>query len=232
MIHDPTQSRLLRKGTESAPQDPKVMLMRPICEAYPNVRAIYGEAIARLLDGNMKDEKNPNGWTYIEQLARDMFLNPKMAAELAATARLPAIRASIERANALNAPKQAIIDRAERCKKLGGYYREGVKGPVFYLDLPYQLHQLDPDWHGEHVYLPTNRNHHPIGEDRDWCGSYDSYASRAWHFRRDPHEIEGGWGDGRLYFYTSADVRQSDRAFLASYRDRLRRVLAEAVRVA
>jgi hypothetical protein len=54
------------------------MLMNPM----PDMRAIYEQVIERLLNGDLKDERNSRGWTYIEQLARDMFLHPKKAAEL------------------------------------------------------------------------------------------------------------------------------------------------------
>jgi hypothetical protein len=55
-------------------------------------------AIERLLNSDLKDEKNANGWTYIEQLAKDLFERPEEAAKLTATSRLP--QASRRRLNA------------------------------------------------------------------------------------------------------------------------------------
>jgi hypothetical protein len=171
----------------------------------PPVRAIFEEVIERLLNGDMKDRKNSRGWNYVEELARQMLLDPKKAAELTAKASapgcLPAIKASVERAAALNAPKLALLATAERCKKLGGYYHEGVKGPVFYLDLPYTLEPffdpLAPSSQDEaHVYLPVHRNYKLLGTEYDgerYGDRYDDPAARAWHFRRDPREIEGAW---------------------------------------
>jgi hypothetical protein len=201
----------------------------------PDVRAIYEEAIERLLNGDMKDRKNSRGWNYVEELARQMLLDPKKAVELVtkASARgcLPAIKASVERAAALNAPKLALLATAERCKKRGGYTREDGS-PAFYLDLPYKLHQLDPERHGPHVYLPTNRHHRPLGQEQHEGGSHKDHAGQAWHFRGDPHEIEGAWskhcGD-YLYVSEDRDKCKTERAFLELYGGRLRRILAEAV---
>jgi hypothetical protein len=49
------------------------------------VRVLVAD-VTRLLDGDMKDEKNSRGWTYVEELARQMLLHPKSAAELTAKA--------------------------------------------------------------------------------------------------------------------------------------------------
>jgi hypothetical protein len=56
---------------------------------------------------------------------------------------------------------------------------------------------------------------------------------QAFPDRMNSHEIEGAWLDlpNVLYLYSGADKVEykSERAFLGRYRDRLRRVLAEAV---
>jgi hypothetical protein len=207
--------------------------MTALATPIPDARAIFEDAIARLLTGDMKDTKNDNGLTYLQQLAHDMFADPKMAAKLTASARLPGVKASLERAAALNAPKLALLELAGRCKKLGRYTRrDGRPAPHFYLDLPYCLRQLDQS-HGEHVYLPVNRHYKPLGQEQHAHGAYEDHAGQAWHFRRDPHEIEGAWSKtDRSYFYVGEDVGRyrTERAFLEAYRDdRLRRVLAEAV---
>jgi hypothetical protein len=207
--------------------------MRDLVKPSPDVRAIFGEVIERLLNGDMAGKKNANGWTYIEQLAKDLFERPELAAKLTAMAHLPAVKASIERAAALNAPKLALLATAERCKKLDGFDR-GRKSPQFYSDLPYTIEHLD-ERHGPHVYLPVHRNYNPLGTDYDGgpARSHD-VADLAWHFRRDPREIEGAWSPKQrdcCYFYTSVDYDNclTENAFLATYRDRLRRVLAEAL---
>jgi hypothetical protein len=86
----------------------------------PTVRAIYEEVIERLLNGDMKDTKNSRGWTYVEELARQMLLDPEKAAELTAKASargcLPGIKASVERAVALNGPKLALLATPLRSK--------------------------------------------------------------------------------------------------------------------
>jgi hypothetical protein len=221
------------------------------------VRAIYEKVIERLLNGDMKDKKNERGWTYIEQLAKDLFERPEEAAKLTAMARLPAIKASIERANALNAPKQAIMDCAELIKKRGSYDRRSYyetrrrrdrrdwyedearsryrkpEEPMFYLDLPFMLQPLDKR-HGPHVFLPLHRKYKLLGTDRnDYVRDYDDHADLAWHFRRDPREIEGAWSPKQEYFiYTSSDYGNSlrnEKPFLNEYPRRLRILLAEAV---
>jgi hypothetical protein len=157
------------KDIRGTPENP---IMTTLAHTMPNMRAIFGDVISRLLDGDMKDTKNSNGRTYIEQLARDMFRDPKKAAELTATARSSAVIASIERPNALNARKQAIVDRAENI----------THGERFWTDLPYCLHRLeDGSW------LPLNRSYKPLGGDP--CGYYDYEActGQAWRFRADPH---------------------------------------------
>jgi hypothetical protein len=201
----------------------------------PDVRAIYEQVIERLLNGDMKDRKNSRGWNYVEELARQMLLDPKMAAKLTAMAHLPAVKASVERALALNAPKQAIMDRAERIKKRGEYDRRYCEPgkPAFYLDLPFRFQPLDKR-HGPHVYLPLHRKYKLLGTNyNDHVPSYDDHADLAWHFRRDPREIEGAWSPKQDYFvYTSSDYGNSlknEKPFLNEYRRRLRVLLAEAV---
>src|SRR3954462_2634562 len=102
--------------------------MNAIAISRLDVRAIFGEVITRCLDGDMKDTKNTKGRTYIEQFAYDMFLDPDKATKLTARARLPEImpeiKASIERANAVNMSKRALLDLAARCKKRGPLERD------------------------------------------------------------------------------------------------------------
>jgi hypothetical protein len=205
-------------------------------------RIIFGEVIDRLLDGNMKARRNDNGWNYVEELARQMLLNPKKSGELLSKAStpgcLPGIKASVERAAALNAPKQAIMDLAARCKERGGFARRDYKpGQVaFHFDLPYVLMPFDTKY-GPHTYMPCNRDYALLGELGKMTGGpfwrYEDHPERAWHFRRDPREIEGAWLDppNVLYLYGAADtvVYKSARAFMERCRDRLRRALAEAV---
>jgi hypothetical protein len=70
---------------------------------------------------------------------------------------------------------------------------------------------------------------------------YDHCETQAWHFRRDPKETGGLFNEGpeswdgcsrssrRLLYITDDMYGIADSAFLAVYRLRLRRVLAEAV---
>jgi hypothetical protein len=196
------------------------------------ITTIFGEMIIRLLNSDFKDE-------IIEELARDMLLDPIPTAELTTCAHAAGgpIKAAVDRAIALNRPKQALLDLAERCKKRGGYYRSDYKpGQVaFHFDLPYVLKPLDENY-GPHVYMPCNRDYAPLGELGKVTGGkfwkYDNYPERAWHFRRDPREIDGAWLDppNVLYLYGGADKEYpSARAELETYRKRLRRVLAEAI---
>jgi hypothetical protein len=170
-----------------------------------------------------------------------MLLDPTSAAELTAHADASpqlAIKAAVERAKALNAPKRALLDLAERCKKRGGYHRSDYKpGQVaFHFDLPYVLMPLD-ERYGPHVYMPGGRDYAPLGELGKVTGGrywhYDEHPERAWHFRRCPYEIEGAWLDppNERYLYGGADRREysSPREFMETYRKRLRLVLAEAI---
>jgi hypothetical protein len=192
----------------------------------------------------MADRKNDNGWNYVEELARQMFLDPKTAAELVAKASapgcLPGIKASVERAAALNAPKLALLATAERCKELGSFQRGG-RGPLFYLDLPYTIEPLFERYgplapssqDGAQVYLPVHRNYKPLGTD--YAGPVRGYdvADLAWHSGVTPARSRalGRRSNDCCYFYTSVDYDnyRTEKEFLAAYRDRLRRVLAEAV---
>jgi hypothetical protein len=207
---------------------------------------IYEDAIERLLDGDMKDTKNSHGWTYIEQLAKDLFERPEEAAKLTAMARLPGVKASIERAAALNAPKLAILATAERCKTWGGSLRPAKGEPVFFRDLPHRLYR--PYWseenpgnprHDERVFMPLNRDGAPFGEEGGRRGDFGYNPAQAWHFRRDPAELgilfkndlcSAEWPYKRNSLYVIKDLKGvADSAFLAVYRKRLRRLLAEAV---
>ena len=89
-----------------------------------------------------------------------------------------------------------------------------------------------PDLTSSDMWLPCNRQYQPLGEHVYGRTTYDRCTDRAWHFRCDPHEIEGAWAerDG-LYLYTSKDRGEfrSECAFIAAYVERLRLVLAEAV---
>jgi hypothetical protein len=58
-----------------------------------DVRAIFGQVIASLLDGDEKDRTNEAGRTYVEQLAFQIFLDPEAAAKLTTAAQLPEIKA-------------------------------------------------------------------------------------------------------------------------------------------
>jgi hypothetical protein len=195
------------------------------------------KTVNSLLNGSEKDKRNEAGRTFVEELAHGMFLDPNLAAKLTASANarargIPSLKASIERAMALNAPKNALLSTLDRCKGRGPLQREEHEPPPnFYLDFPKKLHQLDPERYGPWCYLPTNWHHALIGTDGHSFSSRDDYGWEMWAFRRDPFEIEGAWSDQRGYFYTwrDKDDCKTDRAFLARYRDRLRRVLAEAV---
>jgi hypothetical protein len=224
--------------------------MLEVVKPMPGVRAIFEQVFERLLNGDMKERKNSRGWNYVEELARQM-LDPKKAAQLIAKASargcLPGIQASVERAVALNAPKLALLATAERCKTWGGSLRPAKGEPVFFRDLPHRLHR--PYWteenpgnprHDEHVYMPLNRNGAPLGEEAGWCGGdYNYNPAHAWHFRRDPAEIgvlikddrcAAEWPYRRNCLYVTDDLYGvADNAFLGVYRERLRRVLAEAV---
>jgi hypothetical protein len=67
-----TNHRLLLRSQE---RSDLTMLER--VKPTPDVRAIYEEVIDRLLNGDMKDKQNDNGWTFVEELARQMLLDPK-----------------------------------------------------------------------------------------------------------------------------------------------------------
>lgn len=65
--------------------------------------------------------------------------------------------------------------------------------------------------------------------------NYEDYAGQAWHFRRDPREIEGAWAKlgWQPYLHVARDrldrSAKGQRAFNRLYVDRLGRVLSEAV---
>jgi hypothetical protein len=187
--------------------------------AQDEARAIFGGVINRLLDGDFKDGRNerdgaldcllngdmkdqfgPDGLTFIQEIAKLFFEDPAGAAKFVASnfGENPSVKAMVERAAALNAPKRAVMDLAARCKERGGFARRDYKpGQVaFHFDLPYVLMPLDKKY-GPHTYMPCNRDYAPLGElgkmtgGPFWC--YEDYPERAWHFRRDPREIEGAW---------------------------------------
>jgi hypothetical protein len=218
--------------------------MTPLATPRLDLRPSFGRAIVQLLDGHMKDERDANGWTFVEQLACDMFLSPQKAAKACAIAEarargLPQLKAAIDRAKTLNAPKDAIMARLALCKDRGPYQRDPhLRSPHFHLDFPKKLHDLDPERYGPWCYLPTNYHHSVLGSDGD-CGSW-SFSSQAdhswdmWCFRRDPHQIEGAWSPRKGfgdYLYTPHDEDEckTERKWLDRYRARLRLLLAEAV---
>jgi hypothetical protein len=190
--------------------------MLELVKPMPPVRAIYGEVITRLLDGDEKDRTNGNGRTFVEELARQMLLNPKKSAELTARASapgcLPAVKSAVERAAALNAPKLALLDHVKRIER-------------YWTDAPYCMHRLeDGSW------LPLNRSYKPLGGDPGAYYDYEACTGQAWSFRADPHEIEGVWQPDRSeeWLYIAYDLSRV-RGEHAAYLRRLRRVLAEAV---
>jgi hypothetical protein len=224
-----------------------------------SVRVIYGAALDRLLDGDLKNHTGSHGRNYVEKLASQMLLDPKRAAELTAGADarargLPQLKAAVDRANALNASKQALLDKLARCKDRGSV---GPNGPAdnFFRDMPYRLYSLrswtkeNPRWaEMEHAYLPLNHSEAPLGEE-DWRGGYEYHlhANRAWFFKCDPREFgmlldeDPGYsglphwncGEPLRCLYTVRDFPdvnsiKRDREFLAVYAGRLRRLLAEA----
>jgi hypothetical protein len=156
---------------------------------YTEMSAAFGVVLDRLLDGDLKNHTGSHGRNYVEKLAYEMLLDPALAAKLTATARMPQIKTAIERATALNRPKQALLDLAERCKTL-------FADETFFRHFPSRLHPLFP-WQParapihplEGVYLPLNRWGRPLGEGRDWDGEFADYVAQAWHFNLFP---EGG----------------------------------------
>jgi hypothetical protein len=190
------------------------------------VRATFAEVITRLLDGNFKDE-------LIEELARDMLLDPTTAAELttrAAASAQSAIKAAVDRARELNAPKQALLDFAERTDPFD---------PQFLIDLPFCFSRLDTTCgavgaaDGTQLWLPTNRKYKPLGKPlRGDYYDYEEFADQAWHFRCNPREIAGAWARQQDFVWIEAEreySRKARRAFHQLYLDRLRRILAEAI---
>jgi hypothetical protein len=217
-------------------------------------RAILNGALERLVTGDMKGEIGTGGLTFVQKLAKQMFLDPAAAAKLSAP-RNPAVKAAIERASALNAPKQAIMDRLARCKDRGSVYDDVPKDEAnFFRDMPRRLYSLrswtkeDPSWERmEHAYLPLNENGIPLGEEAGWRGCRASLGHRAWFFRCDPREFgmlidedphqpdahHWNCGEPLRCIYTVRDVpnvnsTKRDPEFLAVYAGRLRRLLAEA----
>jgi hypothetical protein len=199
--------------------------------------------ITRLLDGEYKDRTGSHGRTYVEQLAYEMLLDPKAAAKAIAIADarargLPQLKAAVDRAKALNAPKQALLDRLAGCKTL-------FADETFFRHFPARLHPLFP-WQParapihplEGVYLPLNRWGAPLGEGRDWDGEFADYVAQAWHFNLFPeggefdHErhalIDEGVYDIGCSHHLGHYLDGHAPAFLASYAGRLRRLLAEA----
>jgi hypothetical protein len=207
------------------------------------VHTILTEAITRLTDGDLADYRGSHGRNFIEKLAFQIFARGENTADLIAKARSPAIKTAFERAAALNAPKQAILDRLAQCKSLF------ADDETFFRHFPSRLVPLFP-WQPrrepihplEGVYLPLNRWRAPLGEGPEWDGGFGDYVDRAWNFNLFPdgdfdddlselidegvYSI-GGCGDRRLGLmdhFTDDDAP----AFLATYTVRLRRVLAEA----
>jgi hypothetical protein len=200
------------------------------------IHAIYGETISRLVDGDFKTKSNSHGRTSTEQLARDIFLNPRAADKLIATARMPQIKTALERARELNRPKDAIMVQLAKCKTL-------FADDAFFRNFPARLHPLF-DWQPsrepihpcEGMYLPLNRWGHPLGEGPDWDGDLKEYRDtddaivNAWHFRSDddtPDEAIYDIGYGRALALMDHYVDDHAPAFLAAYARRLRRLLAE-----
>jgi hypothetical protein len=218
--------------------------MTPLATPRLDTRAMFGTDIARLLDGDMNDKRNDAGWTFVEQLARDMFLSPDKAAEATAIADarargLPQLKAAVDRAKALNAPKDAVMARLALCKDRGPYQRDPhYRSPHFHLDFPKKLHDLDPERYVPWCYLPTNYHHSVLGSDGS-CESWsfsdrDDHSWDMWCFRRDPHEIEGAWSSHErhgdyLYTHHDTDDRGWGRKYIDRYSARLRLLLAEAV---
>jgi hypothetical protein len=143
-------------------------------------------------------------------------VTPKKAAELTAKASaracLPAVKASVERAAALNAPKLALLDHVEQIER-------------YWTDAPYCLHRLE-----EGSWLPLNRSYKPLGGDPGGYYDYEACTGQAWSFRADPHGIEGVWQPDRSeeWLYIAYDLSRV-RGEHAAYVRRLRRILAEAV---
>jgi hypothetical protein len=141
-------------------------------------------------------------------------VTPKKAAELTAKASaracLPAVKASVERAAALNAPKLALLDHVEQIER-------------YWTDAPYCLHRLE-----EGSWLPLNRSYKPLGGDPGGYYDYEACTGQAWSFRADPHGIEGEPDRSEEWLYIAYDLSRV-RGEHAAYVRRLRRILAEAV---
>jgi hypothetical protein len=120
------------------------------------IRAIRDGAFDRLLNGDMKDVRGPDGLTFIQKFAKQLFEDPSAVAKLS-DVRNPLVKAAVERATALNAPKLALLDLAERT--LPGRRRGSER---FWSDLPYCIaRQEDGTWqplNRQYGWLPPNKS--------------------------------------------------------------------------
>jgi hypothetical protein len=67
--------------------------------------------------------------------------------------------------------------------------------------------------------LPVNRHYSPLGWDQNaWPGRCDDYADQAWHFRRDPREIEGARLDPPSCICTAGRARSNTNPNARSWR--------------
>jgi hypothetical protein len=196
-----------------------------------NVQEIVDAAVERLLNGDLKNETYGTGFTFVQKLAKQLFEDPAAAAKLSAP-RNPAVKAAVEQATALNAPKQSILDRLASCKTL---FEDETFFRCFPLVLRPLFPRLPPDAPRhplEGVYLPLNRWGKPLAEGPEWDGDFADYAGQGWHFRWDDNMPEEALytlgcsaGLGLLDHFTDRNAP----AFLAAYTKRLRRLLTLAV---
>jgi hypothetical protein len=76
------------------------------------------------------------------------------------------------------------------------------------------------------VYIPLNRDFNRLRSDHPPACSHEAFA---WYFRADPFEIECAWSATPDCLYDDADIRRPRMEFRPLNRERLRRLLAEAI---
>src|SRR5262245_55244810 len=130
-------------------------------------QALRDDALNRVLNGDMKDKRGPDGLTFVQQIAKRLFDDSATASGFIAKSfggvENPLVKAMVERAAALNAPKLALTELARHRKpRKEGLDRTRRPGPSFWIDLPFCFRQ--PDLTRSDMWLPCNRHYLPLGE--------------------------------------------------------------------
>jgi hypothetical protein len=192
--------------------------------ASSDVNDIFAGLLRRSTFGDLEHTPCENGLTFLQSTANEIFRDPAYPRRtMAEFDYAEPVQIALRSADRLNKHKRKLLDPLD--EEANGIV-PGAGWRNFRRDYPYTFERLDPVRFGPYVFIPLNRDLNYLRSDHPPACSHEALA---WYFRTSPFEIEGAWSATPGCLYDDADLRRPRIEFRPLYRERLHRLLAEAI---